>query len=59
MEKSVLGATITELGRTVEEHLSNIRPEDLVVIEGSGNGLEKIGGEETVRKERIVTMIKT
>ena len=37
-----------------------MEPEDLVVIEGGGNGLEEVGGRETVRvMEDIVKMIKS
>ncbi|MPC82495.1 hypothetical protein E2C01_077166 [Portunus trituberculatus] len=36
-----------------------VEPEDLVVIEGGGNGLEDIGGRETVRlMEQIVRVVE-
>ena len=59
MDRSVPGASIRRIHRTVQEHLGELQPEDLVVVEGGGNGLEEIGGEETLRlMEEIVTMVR-
>lgn len=44
--------------RTVEEHLSEFRLEDLVVIKGGSNSLEETGRKETIKMERIVRLVK-
>jgi len=58
-DRSKPGANIKVIHKTVEDHLSEFGPEDLVLIEGGGNGLEEIGGQETTRlMEEIVRMVK-
>ena len=59
VDRSVSGASIGDIRKTVEDNLSQLMPEDLVLVEGGGNGLERIGGTETTRvMEEIVSMVK-
>ena len=58
-DKSKPGANIQEIRDIVKCHLHEMEPEDLVVIEGGGNNIERIGGSETADvMEEIVTMVE-
>lgn len=59
MDKSRPGANIRVIREAVMSSLHQMEPEDLVVVEGGGNGLEDIGGRETVRvMEEIVRVVE-
>ena len=59
MDRSKPGARVEDIKKIVEEHLADIGQNDLVVLEGGGNGLLSTGGQETVDAyEEMVRMIK-
>ena len=59
VDRSKPGASIRTIRDTVKNHLYQMAAEDLVVIEGGGNGLEDVGGRETVKiLEEIVRLVK-
>ena len=59
MDKSTPGASIGDIRNTVVECFNDLQPEDLVVIEGGGNGLEKIGEQKTIQMiGSIVKIVK-
>ena len=59
MDRCIPGATIRDIRNTVVECFNDVQPEDLVVIEGGGNRLEKIGEQKTIQMmESIVKIIK-
>lgn len=48
MDRTEGGANIERIREIIEEHLAQINPEDLVVIEGGGNGLMNVGEQKTI-----------
>ena len=52
LDKSKPGANIRVIHDIVKEHLRDMEPGDLVVIEGGGNDLEETGGRETGWKNK-------
>ena len=59
MDRSEPGAKVEDIKKIVEEHLADIGQDDLVVLEGGGNGLLSTGGQETVDAyEEMVRMVK-
>ena len=53
------GASILKIRDIVRWNLTRMKPEDMVVVEGGGNGLEVIGERETHRVlKEIVEMLK-
>lgn len=58
MDRSEPGANVHEVKKIVEEHLAEIGQEDLVVLEGGGNGLIRIGNQETLEAyEEMAKMV--
>lgn len=59
VDRSMTGANIKIIHKTVKNHPSELGPDNLVVVEGGGNGLEEIGGQGTRRlMQDIVNMVK-
>lgn len=60
MDRTKGGADIENIERTVNEHISEMKPEDLAIIEGGGNGIEYKEEQETISAiHRIVEQVKS
>ena len=59
VDRSRPGANVWQIRRIVRDHLEELMPGDLVMIEGGGNGLERVGGRETVNvMHQIVKLVR-
>ena len=59
MDRCIPGASIRGIRNEIVKSLSELEPDDLVVLEGGGNSLEEIGEQKTVQlMESMVKLVK-